>query len=154
MIYLTLILSIIVFEVVIKTFLEKNHLYGRYLLKNHIYINAMDNYGVSGGFFNQYSEKLKKILFLFLSGFTCIYLLLIVFNRRISKITKLSFALLLGGGWSNVLDRYRFGYVKDYFSIKFDKFKKLSKLVFNLADIFIFIGGVLYIIRRILKGKA
>lgn len=153
MIYLTLILFIIVIEVVIKTFIEKNHLYGRYLLNRHIYINAMNNYGVSGGFFDKYSNKLKRILAVFLVAFTGIYLLFIAFNRKISNITKLSFALILGGGWSNLLDRYQFGYVKDYFSIMFNKCKKISRIVFNLADIFVFLGGMLYIVRRILKGK-
>ena len=154
MIYIVIILSVIIFEIFVKTFIDKNNIYGRYFLKKHIYIENLNNYGVFGGFLKNYSKKLKTILSFFLIAFSGIYLLFIAFNNRISRITKVSFALLLGGGWSNLFDRYRFGYVKDYFSIRFDKLKQLSRFVFNLADIFIFIGGALYIIRRIVKGKA
>ncbi len=51
-------------------------------------------------------------------------------------------ALLTGGALSNLYDRCRRGYVVDY--IRFHTpFKRLNRLVFNLADFFIFIGAVL-----------
>jgi len=55
---------------------------------------------------------------------------------------KLGFSLILGGGLSNLFDRFTKGYVVDYFSIKFPN-KDLEKLVFNLADMFVFLGGII-----------
>ena len=42
------------------------------------------------------------------------------------------------GAASNVLDRFKRGYVIDYFTINI---KPIKNIVFNLADIFIFIGS-------------
>lgn len=51
---------------------------------------------------------------------------------------KLGLALVLGGGFSNLADRLRRGYVVDYFSIQW---KALKKVVFNLGDMAIFLGS-------------
>ena len=56
---------------------------------------------------------------------------------------KLGWGLLLGGGISNLLERIRHGYVTDYFSFCRAVPKKLRRLVFNIADLCIFIGAVL-----------
>ena len=58
-------------------------------------------------------------------------------------LEKLGFSSLLGGAASNVYDRLKRGYVVDYFSFSF-----LKKIVFNLGDLFIFIGLVLVAVAR------
>ena len=55
-----------------------------------------------------------------------------------TRLCRLGLALLAGGGLSNQLDRYRKGYVVDYFS-----FRQLPQVVFNLGDIGIFLGALL-----------
>ena len=52
--------------------------------------------------------------------------------------------MILGGAWSNVWDRITRKYVVDYFSFH-TKCRKLERVVFNLADMFIFLGGFLVI---------
>lgn len=53
--------------------------------------------------------------------------------------------MILGGAFSNLIDRFLGGFIKDVF--EFYYFSNIaSGLIFNLADIFIVVGTVLLII--------
>lgn len=54
---------------------------------------------------------------------------------------RLGAALLLAGAAGNVYDRLRKGYVVDYLSIS-----PVKKVIFNLADILIVVGSLLYML--------
>ena len=55
--------------------------------------------------------------------------------------------LLLGGGLSNLWERIRHGRVLDY--LRFPKAPgPLKKYTYNLADLAIFLGAVLMVLRR------
>ena len=58
--------------------------------------------------------------------------------------------MVLGGGLSNVYDRLKYGYVVDYFIINY---KKLKKVILNVADVFIFIGAFLIFIGEFFDNK-
>ncbi|WP_236354704.1 signal peptidase II [Konateibacter massiliensis] len=61
-------------------------------------------------------------------------------------VLKLALSMIIGGACSNVYDRIVRKYVVDYFSFN-TKFKKLQDIVFNISDMFIFVGtavGALY----------
>lgn len=58
------------------------------------------------------------------------------------RLLKTGLAFLLGGAYSNVFDRIMRNYVVDYFSFNV-KWKRFRKIVFNLGDIFIFLGAFL-----------
>lgn len=64
---------------------------------------------------------------------------------RFFKILSLGFIFLVGGGISNLIDRITLGCVVDFVDLRFWP-------VFNLADVFIFIGGIT-IIAKILNSK-
>lgn len=69
--------------------------------------------------------------------------ILIVYNNKKMKLTTLlSLILVLAGGISNLIDRIIRGYVIDY--IDFNPIIKSP--IFNLADIFIFVGCTLFLI--------
>ncbi len=57
-------------------------------------------------------------------------------------IGKAGLALLLGGGTSNLFDRYNKGHVVDYFRINAGP-KCLKNIIFNISDFCIFIGALL-----------
>ena len=63
---------------------------------------------------------------------------------------KTGVGMILGGAWSNVWDRITRKYVVDYFSFH-TKCRKLERVVFNLADMFIFLGGFLVIFWNMLR---
>lgn len=72
--------------------------------------------------------------------FAYMYLL----GREGFRLVKLGLSFLIGGAYSNVFDRIRRRYVVDYFSFNV-KWNKLRRIVFNLGDIFIFLGAFLVI---------
>lgn len=66
---------------------------------------------------------------------------------------KLALSISLGGAVSNLYDRIVRHYVVDYFSIRCGK---LKKVVFNLGDMFIFLGAGLLLVTEVvrdLRGK-
>ena len=59
-----------------------------------------------------------------------------------------SCTLVLAGGPGNLIDRLRLGYVVDMFNFQF-----MNYPVFNVADIFICIGGALFVIYFMFQHK-
>lgn len=64
---------------------------------------------------------------------------LIKYRDKFDLTLKLGLAGVLGGALSNLFDRALFGYVADFFEFQFVRFA-----VFNVADIFITIGGIVF----------
>lgn len=59
---------------------------------------------------------------------------------------KLGLTFITGGALSNVYDRIKRGHVIDYFKVKY-----IKNVVFNIGDVFIFLGSLILLIRGILK---
>ena len=57
----------------------------------------------------------------------------------------LGISMILGGGASNLCDRITKGHVVDYFSFQ-TPWERLNRVVFNLSDMFIFLGSILIVI--------
>jgi len=60
---------------------------------------------------------------------------------RSRTLTRLAFAFILAGAYSNLLDRYVHGFVVDYINFLFVDFA-----VFNIADVALNIGAVLLLV--------
>jgi signal peptidase II len=73
---------------------------------------------------------------------------LIRYRDKIDLVGKLGLAFILGGALSNLADRALFGYVSDFFEFEFVRFA-----VFNVADIFITVGGVVFCLWYLFSGS-
>ncbi|MDO5417206.1 MAG: signal peptidase II [Lachnospiraceae bacterium] len=62
------------------------------------------------------------------------------------RLEKLALVLTLGGALSNLYDRLVRNYVVDYFSIDV---KRLKKVIFNLGDMFIFLGAAVMVLSQV-----
>ena len=60
-----------------------------------------------------------------------------------NKLSRAGLAMILGGGMSNYTDRRNKGYVTDYVSLNVKK-KEIRKIVFNLSDVCIAAGTILW----------
>ena len=79
-------------------------------------------------------------------------LLCYLIHKKQSRVFQLGLSMMLGGAFSNLIDRYQYGYVVDYFSFNFGK--KLKDIVFNIADLFIMLGSAICILSQLVrKGK-
>ena len=63
-------------------------------------------------------------------------------RKKRSPLIRLGLALLLGGAASNTYDRIVHHQVTDYFRICIGS-KRLERIIFNLGDMAIFMGGLL-----------
>lgn len=143
MIYIIIIAVIVSGEFLIKNYIEAHYQKGeeKEILGGKITLHKYYNQGALLNFMENKKELVKTV-----SG-VCLGLLLLLFAfllpKKGSRLYKLGFALVLGGAISNVSDRFIRGHVVDYFSINCSRLKKLKNVVFNLADIAIFLGAFL-----------
>lgn len=63
-------------------------------------------------------------------------------TKKGKKLEKTGMALLTGGAFSNIIDRFVRGKVVDYLAVE-SRCKPLSELTFNLGDICIAVGAIL-----------
>ena len=109
------------------------HAKGKILLyRNH-------NAGFPFGFLEQHAELVRMLPLAVISGLAGF--LAAILPQKGKNVQKFGIAVILGGAVSNLYDRMIRHYVVDYFSIQW---KKLKKVVFNLGDIFIFVGSALF----------
>lgn len=104
---------------------------GKIILKKYY------NYGTAGSFFRAYPKAVRFVHASALAAVSAVFLY--VLPRRNAAAVKLGLSCLIGGGFSNLYDRIQKGYVVDYVSFGFGP-KRFRKLVFNLADFFVFAG--------------
>lgn len=82
-----------------------------------------------------------------------IVMLVLIYNMTFSyeetKLNNLSFGLLFGGIFGNLVDRVFYGYVRDFIDIKIFGY---NFPVFNIADMAIVVGVLLLVIST-LKGE-
>ena len=141
MIFIIIIISIFLLEKKIKNYIEENREMHKKekILKGHIILNRYHNKGV---FLNVLENNLKLVKTLTI---TLLGILLLVFAiilpKKNSNGIKLALSLIIGGAASNTYDRFKRGYVVDYFS-----FKVLKRIIFNISDICIFLGAALLLI--------
>lgn len=138
MIYFAIAAAIFIGELLLKNHIEKHKIMEdeKKILGGKIITTRYHNYGA----FLNFMEKNKKLL-LFVSGILMGMLgtfMLIIVPQKGKKLLKVGLSFLLGGAASNVYDRFTRGYVVDYFSFSF-----LKKVIFNISDFFVFVGGLL-----------
>jgi signal peptidase II len=93
------------------------------------------NRGIALGLFKNLSEQL-----LWTVMFVVVFLSLLPYIFKFSRLERTAMGFILGGALGNLLDRIRFGYVLDFLNLTF------LPTIFNLADVFIIVGGALMIL--------
>ena len=106
------------------------------------------NTGISYGLFSGGGDFQKWIL-ISLSILIIIFLLSFIRNES-SILSKLSISFIIGGALGNVLDRFIYGAVVDFISLHARGF---SWYIFNIADMFIVVGVILFILSQFILSK-
>ena len=112
----------------------------------HIIITRFHNPGAMLGWMR---EKPKMLLGVTILGIGVLIsgLMGALYKKR-SPLIKLGLALLLGGASSNAYDRIINKKVTDYFRISIGS-QRLERIIFNIGDMAIFLGGILTVIGEI-----
>jgi signal peptidase II len=151
MLYVFIIAVIVAGEYFIKDYIETHKKLGekQELLGGKIILRRHHNEGAFLNFMEEKKELLKTISCILLGLIMLLFIILLPKKER--KLFKLGLAFTLGGAISNVLDRLQRGYVVDYFSFQW---KRLRSIVFNLADMAIFLGSALMLLSSMFSAKS
>lgn len=118
--------------------------------RGRIRLHRNHNTGFPFGFLKERPQLVKTIPLMMTSALAGALAALCGRKDGIGGILeRLGLAVALGGAVSNTWDRMVRGYVVDYFSIQW---KGLKKVVFNLGDIFIFLGTVMILAVQMIRG--
>ena len=114
-------------------------------------INLIDNFfrityvKNTGAAFSMFSNN--TILVIIISVVVIGFLLFYIYkNKGNNKLENVSYAFILGGAIGNLIDRLVYGYVIDFLDFEILSY---NAPIFNLADTFIVIGVILFLINTL-----
>ena len=141
-IYYFVIITIIFFLdryskfIVINNFSERTHYINKY-----INLDLIWNIGIGFGFLSTGSSLFYNLI-TFTIGIVIIFLLYVF--ARSERIDKFIYSIIIGGALGNFFDRLVFKAVPDFIDLHYNNFHWFT---FNVADIFITIGILIFIVR-------
>ena len=146
--YFLLIISLIFFlDRYTKIFVLNNLSDNLYYLNDFINFDLVWNTGIGFGLFSSNSE----IVYNFISTIIGIVIIALVYFLTVSNIfDKMIFSIIIGGALGNFYDRIVFKAVPDFIDLHYNNF---HWFVFNIADIFITIGVMCYVVKNISKNN-
>ena len=100
------------------------------------------NTGIAFSFFDEGGELGRWIL-VFLVLLVCLYLFNVLISEKLRKYETFALLMILSGGLGNLIDRSLWGHVIDFIHLYYENY---SFYIFNLADTFITIGVIIYIL--------
>ncbi len=141
--YLIVILIIFFLDRYTKFLILDNFSENTYYLNDFINLDLIWNIGIGFGFLSTDSFLIYNLITL-LIGF--VILILFYFLILSEKIDKLIYSVIIGGALGNFYDRLVYNAVPDFIDLHYDNFHWFT---FNVADIFITIGILIFILRSI-----
>ena len=112
------------------------------LIDNFFRITYVKNTGADFSIFSN-NTILVIIISVVVIGFLLFY---IYKNKGNNKLENVSYAFILGGAIGNLIDRLVYGYVIDFLDFEILSY---DAPIFNLADTFIVIGVILFLINTL-----
>ena len=112
------------------------------LIDNFFRITYVKNTGAAFSMFSN-NTILVIIISVVIIGFLLFY---IYKNKGNNKLENVSYAFILGGAIGNLIDRLVYGYVIDFLDFEILSY---NAPIFNLADTFIVIGVILFLINTL-----
>lgn len=145
MVFIAIIVILAAGDLVLKGWIEKQDP-AQFPRKLHgsgekIWLHRNHNAGFAFGFLKKKQELVRLLPLVEISALGG--MLACLCRQKGNTAKKLGLAILLGGGISNLYDRFVRNYVVDYFSVSFGW---LKKVVFNLGDLFVFLGAAILLV--------
>lgn len=152
MLYFFISFVIFVLDFVVKKNVEDKLEYNKpeKKLNDRIIVRKVYN---KGGALNAFDKNQEFVAgFSAALTFSIIIAQLYLIGKKGFHFLKFAFSLVIGGACSNVFDRINRKYVVDYFSFN-SKVKKIKDIVFNISDMFIFLGTAFATIFMMFQGE-
>lgn len=135
-IMIIIIVLLIAIDQASKIFVINNFSDNNVLIENVVSIQKIENKGIAFGF---NKENIQNI---FLSIFVLIVMIkfIIKHDKHTNMLVIICLSMIIAGGIGNLIDRVFRGAVFDFIKLG------MNFPVFNFADMFIFIGWIIYVV--------
>ena len=118
-----------------------------FFINNFINIDLIWNTGIGFGFLSTESSLIYNLV----SALVGVVIVILCYFTIISKVAdKLIYAIIIGGAIGNFYDRLIFNAVPDFIDLHYDRYHWFT---FNVADIFITLGIIIFLTNEFLKNK-
>ena len=118
-----------------------------FFINNFINIDLIWNTGIGFGFLSTESSLIYNLV----SALVGVVIVTLCYFIIISEVTdKLIYAIIIGGAIGNFYDRLIFNAVPDFIDLHYDRYHWFT---FNVADIFITLGIIIFLTNEFLKNK-
>lgn len=126
---------------------SKTEIIGEYLTLRNV-----ENSGAFLGMGSDLNPILSALFLKIIPVLVIGYVIAYVFkNKELDRVSLIGFACIIGGGIANIIDRFRFGHVTDFFHIDLGGVFKTG--IFNVADMSVMLGLGLLILSSFKKKK-
>ncbi len=143
--YCFVVISIIFFlDRYTKSLILKNLSENTYYFNNYINLDLVWNTGIGFGLFRSNSEIIYNLISLLIAS---VIIFLIYFLIASDKFEKVIYSIIVGGALGNFYDRMLFKAVPDFIDLHYLNFHWFT---FNIADIFITLGILGFIMKEFL----
>ena len=115
-----------------------------YYVNDYFNINLLWNIGIGFGLLSTDSSLLYNLVTLIIGSVIIFLLYFFIISKRIDKLI---YSIIIGGALGNFYDRINYNAVPDFIDLHYNNFHWFT---FNVADIFITMGIMIYIIRSFL----
>ena len=127
-----------------KLLILENFSENTYYYNDYINLDLIWNIGIGFGFFSTDSSILYNFISLVIALVIIFLLYIFVISETLDKMT---FTLILGGALGNFYDRLIYKAVPDFIDLHYANFHWFT---FNVADIFITVGIIIFVIKNLL----
>ncbi len=117
----------------------------RYYLNDYINLDLVWNTGIGFGLLSSNSDLIYNLITFLITGVVTFLFFLMIFSEKKEKII---FSIILGGALGNLYDRLFYNAVPDFIDLHY---KEIHWFTFNVADILITIGIIIFLIDGIFQ---
>ena len=143
--FLTIILLVFIFDRITKLKILSNFSESSYYINDYINLELIWNTGIGFGLLSSSSILIYHSISIIIG--IIIFAMLIVLIRSEQLMEKTIFSIIIGGACGNIYDRLIYNAVPDFIDVHYQNF---HWFVFNIADIFISLGIILFLIKGLL----
>tara|TARA_B100000242_G_scaffold261690_1_gene207677 strand:+ start:324 stop:827 length:504 start_codon:yes stop_codon:yes gene_type:complete len=118
-----------------------------YYVNNYLNLDLLWNTGIGFGLLSSNSSFLYNSITVVIA---LVIIFLIIISLKSDKFEKITFSLIIGGAIGNFYDRVIFKAVPDFIDFHYHD---LHWFTFNLADIFITFGILIYLLKDVVRLK-
>jgi len=143
--FLVIILLVFIFDRITKLKILNNFSERSYYINDYINLELIWNTGIGFGLLSSSSILIYHSISIII-GIIILAMLIVLINSE-QLIEKTIFSIIIGGACGNIYDRLIYNAVPDFIDVHYQNF---HWFVFNIADIFISLGIILFLIKGLL----